>query len=250
MDIATLIGIVGALGLIVGAIATGGGLAGFIDIPSIVIVVGGTVMVAFITAPLKVVLGSMKVGMKAFFSSSPDPSENIRKLLELSETARRESLIALEKVSVPDAFMARGIMLIADGTEENLVRSVMQLDIDNMKTRHRRGMGVFKSMGTYAPAMGMIGTLVGLVQMLQNLDDPSSIGPAMAVALLTTFYGAVLSNVIFLPISNKLEQRSIEEANFMEITVEGVIGILNGEHPNILKEKLASFLEPKMRDGN
>ncbi len=250
MDLATLIGLVGSFGLIIGAIAVGGGLGGFIDIPSVIVVVGGVFAVTFVMFPMKTVLGSIKVGMKTFFASSPDPAENIRQIVQLAETARRESLVALEKANVQDPFLNRGILLVADGTEENLVRSVMENEIIYMKQRHQVGAAVFKGMGTFAPAFGMIGTLIGLVRMLQNLDDPASIGPAMAIALLTTFYGAIMANVMFLPMSNKLEERSREEAMYMEISMEGVLAILNGDHPNIVKEKLMSFLPPGQRESS
>ena len=249
MDIATLIGLIGSLGLIIGAIAMGGGIGGFIDPASFLIVGGGTFAVTFIMFPLKTVLGSIKVGMKAFFSSAPDPTANIRQIVQLAETARKESLVALEKANVQDPFLQRGILLVADGTEEALVRSVMDFEITAMKKRHLQGQNVFKGMGTFAPAFGMIGTLIGLVAMLQNLSDPSAIGPAMAIALLTTLYGAVLANAVFLPLANKLGERSNEEVAYMEITMEGVISILNGEHPNIVKEKLNSFIPPSQREG-
>lgn len=249
MDIATIIGLFGSLALIIGAIATGGSLAGFIDVPSILVVFGGTVAVAFIMFPLGTVLGSMKVGMKAFFSKPPDPMDSIDIVINLAERARKESLVSLEKVSIDNEFLKRGVLLVADGTEESLIRSVMEIDVDIMKKRHRTGQEVFKGMGNMAPAFGMIGTLIGLVRMLQALDDPSSIGPAMAVALLTTFYGAILANCIFLPLAKKLEERSNEEAMNMELMTEGVLSILNGEHPNIVKEKLNSFLPPSKRQG-
>lgn len=249
MDIATIIGLFGALALIVGAIAVGGSLAGFIDVPSILVVCGGTVAVAFIMFPLGTVLGSMKVGMKAFFSKPPDPLDSIDIVINLAEKARKESLVSLEKVSIDNEFLKRGVLLVADGTEESLIRSVMEIEVDIMKKRHRTGQEVFKGMGNMAPAFGMIGTLIGLVRMLQALDDPASIGPAMAVALLTTFYGAILANCIFLPLAKKLEERSNEEAMNMELMTEGVLSILNGEHPNIVREKLNSFLPPSKRQG-
>ncbi|MGE4298434.1 MAG: motility protein A [Desulfovibrionaceae bacterium] len=249
MDIATIIGILGGFGLIIGSIAQGGGVGAFVDVPSVIIVFGGTFAVTFIMFPMKTVLGSIKVTMKAFLGKSPDPSESIRELVGLADKARKESLVALEKVQISSPFLKRGIQMVADGTEESLVRAVMGLEIDYTKSRHRTGQNVFKGMGTYAPAFGMIGTLIGLVQMLQNLSDPASIGPAMAVALLTTFYGAVLANVVFLPIANKLTERSAEETTIMEMIQEGVISILNGEHPSIVKEKLNSFLPPDLREG-
>ena len=247
MDIATLIGIFGSLALIIGAIVVGGNVNGFIDVPSILVVFGGTIAVAFVMFPIGTILGSMKVGMKAFFSKAPDPIDSIDMVIDLAERARRESLVALEKVEISNPFMKRGILLVADGTEESLIRSVMEIDVEIMKKRHRTGQEVFKGMGTMAPAFGMIGTLIGLVQMLQALDDPASIGPAMAVALLTTFYGAVMANCLFLPLAKKLEERSNEEALNMDLMTEGVLSILNGEHPNIVREKLNSFLPPSKR---
>ncbi len=247
MDIATLIGIFGALGLIGGAIAMGSGAGGFVDVPSIVIVVGGTFAVAFVMFPLATILGAAKVIMKTIFAKPPNLNESIQTIIGLAEKARKESLVALEKVQVPDEFMKRGILLVSDGTEESLVRSVMEIEMAQMVKRHRTGQEILKGMGTMSPAFGMIGTLIGLVQMLQNLDDPSSIGPAMAVALLTTFYGAVLANCLFLPMAKKLEERSNEEALNMELVMEGVLSILNGEHPSIVKEKLNSFLPPSQR---
>lgn len=249
MDIGTLIGILAGLGLILGSIMFGGGaLGGFIDIPSVLVVVGGTIAVTFVMFPMGTVFGSIKVGMKTFFAKPQDPTELINLLVNMAETARKESLVALEKVAVDDPFIKKGVQLVADGTEEKLVRSVMDTEIAFMRRRHFQGQGVFKGMGTMSPAFGMIGTLIGLVKMLQNLSDPGAIGPAMAVALLTTFYGAVLANLFFLPMATKLEERSAEEALYMEIAMEGVIGILHGEHPSIIKEKLMAFLSPAMRE--
>lgn len=249
MDIGTLIGLLAGLGLILGSIMFGGGaLGGFVDVPSVLVVVGGTIAVTFVMFPMNTVFGSFRVGMKAFFAKSEDPTELIDLMVSMAETARKESLVALEKVNVDDPFIKKGIQLVADGTEEQLVRSVLDTEIAFMRRRHFQGQGVFKGMGTMSPAFGMIGTLIGLVKMLQNLSDPGSIGPAMAVALLTTFYGAVLANLVFLPMATKLEERSAEEALYMEIAMEGIIGILHGEHPSIIKEKLLAFLSPAMRE--
>ncbi|WP_027177649.1 motility protein A [Maridesulfovibrio bastinii] len=248
MDIATLIGIVGGFGLVVATIIMGGNAAGFVDPPSLVVVFGGTFASVFIMFPMSTVIGAIKVGMKAFFAKPRDPKAIIDQIVALAETARKESLVALEKATVDDTFLKKGIILVADGSDDVLVRSVMEIEIDFMKKRHFQGQGVFKGMGTMAPAFGMIGTLIGLVNMLSNLSDPDAIGPAMAVALLTTFYGAVLANIMFLPIAKKLEERSMEEALYMEIMVEGVVAIQKGEHPSIVKEKLQAFLSPAMRD--
>ena len=219
MDIATLIGLVGAFGLVLTTIFLGGNAAGFVDIPSVVVVVGGTFAVTFVMFPLGVVINAIKVGMKTLLFKSNDAQEIIHLLGKLAETARRESLVALEKVNIENQFLKKGVMLVVDGSSDSLVRSVMEIELDFMKQRHRQGQAVFKGMGTMAPAFGMIGTLIGLVNMLSNLSDPSSIGPAMAVALLTTFYGAVLANVVFLPMANKLEERSAEDVLYMQIMI-------------------------------
>ncbi|XPV75864.1 MAG: motility protein A [Desulfovibrio sp.] len=250
MDIATIIGLVGSFGLIIAAIVMGGSAGGFLDIPSLTVVVGGTIMVTFVMFPLGAIIGVSKVIMKAFFFKGHDPKEIIQQILQLAETARKESLVALEKVAVSDEYLQKGVMLVADGSEEQVVRAVMETEIEFMKRRHGRGQEILKGMGTMAPAFGMIGTLIGLVQMLQNLDDPSSIGPAMAVALLTTFYGSVLANVIFLPMATKLVERSNEDILFMEIMLEGVVSIQRGDHPSVVKEKLMAFLAPAMRESS
>ena len=247
MDIATLLGLIGAFGAIIISVMMGASPIGFYDAPSIIIVVGGTVSTALIMFPLSALGATFKALKKAFTTPKQDLEKNINEIVLLADKARKESLVALEKVSVPDPYMGRGVQLIADGTEEFLVRSVLEIEIDNLKSRHKRGQDVLKAMGTSAPAFGMIGTLIGLVQMLQNLDDPKSIGPAMAVALLTTFYGSVLANCLFLPMARKLEERSQEEVSYMEMTLEGIISILNGDHPMIIKEKLCSFLAPAKR---
>ncbi len=248
MDIATLIGLVGGFGLIATTIILGGNPGGFIDIPSVVVVIGGTFAATFVMFPLKTIIGTVKVAMKTLLFKSQDPNEIVRNITSLAEKARKESLVALEKVPIDDDYLKKGILLVADGSSEALVRSVMEIELDFMKQRHRQGQGVFKGMGMMAPAFGMIGTLIGLVNMLQNLDDPSSIGPAMAVALLTTFYGAVLANVIFIPVAKKLEERSEEDALFMQIMIEGVASVQKGEHPSVVKDKLQAFLAPALRE--
>ncbi len=249
MDIGTLIGLLAGFGLIIGSILMGGGLGAFIDIPSILIVIGGTISVTFVMFPMGTVFGAIKVGMKAFFTKSLDPNEIINQISSMAEVARKDGLVALEKVQTNNEFLKKGCTLVADGNNSETVRSVLEIELAFMKQRHSTGQDIFKSMGSMAPAFGMIGTLIGLVKMLQTLDDPSSIGPAMAVALLTTFYGAVLANVMFIPIAKKLEERSKEESLYMEIIIEGIVSIANGEHPIITKEKLKAFLSPALREG-
>lgn len=250
MDIATLIGLIGGFGLIGATVVMGGNAGGFVDVPSVVVVIGGTFASVFIMFPLATVIGTFKVLMKTILVRNQNPADVIRTLVGLAETARKESLVALEKVAIDDPYLKKGILLVADGSNESLVRSVMEIELDFMRQRHYQGQGVLKGMGTMAPAFGMIGTLIGLVNMLQNLSDPSSIGPAMAVALLTTFYGAVLANVVFLPLATKLEQRSNEDALYMQIMIEGVSSIQRGDHPSVVNDKLQAFLSPAMREGS
>lgn len=247
MDIATIIGLVGGFGLIITTIIMGGNAGGFVDIPSVVVVLGGTFAATFVMFPLKTIIGTIKVAMKSILFKSQDPNEIINTITGLAEKARKESLVALEKVPIEDEYLKKGVLLVSDGSSEALVRSIMEIELDFMKQRHRQGQGVFKGMGMLAPAMGMIGTLIGLVNMLQNLEDPSSIGPAMAVALLTTFYGAVMANVVFIPIAKKLEERSEEDSLFKQIMIEGVASVQRGEHPSVVKDKLEAFLAPALR---
>jgi chemotaxis protein MotA len=248
MDIGTILGLVAAFGLTISAIMMGSDVGAFVDVPSILIVVGGSFSTILIMFPMKVLVSTIKVLSKCFLYKTEDPRAIIEQIVQLADKARKESIVSLEKVQISNKFLARGVMMVADGTELSLLRSVLDIDISIMQQRHWRGQEVLKQLGTYCPAFGMIGTLIGLVQMLQNMDDPSSIGPAMAVALLTTFYGSLLANIVWLPMAKKLEERSNDENRTIEMMKEGVISIQKGEHPALLKEKLQSFLPPSMRE--
>lgn len=247
MDIGTLLGLVSAFAFVTIGIMMGSPLSAFVDYPSIMIVVGGSFACVAIMFPGKVLMSAAKMIMKCFIYKVEDPRSLIEQIVMLGEKARRESIVSLEKVQVSNSFMARGVMMVADGTELSLLRSILDIDISIMQQRHWRGQDVLKQLGTYSPAFGMIGTLIGLVQMLQQMDNPDSIGPAMAVALLTTFYGSMLANVIWLPMAKKLEERSNDETRNMELMKEGILSIQKGEHPSLVKEKLQSFLPPSMR---
>ncbi len=247
MDIATVLGIVLGFTFILIAIFMGGGIGAFIDVPSMMIVGGGTIAAILIMYPLGDVINSIKVAMKAFFGKPENPQDIIEKIVELAMKARKESIIALENEPIDHPFLKKGIQLIVDGASSELVKAVLWTDINYMKQRHKSGQGIFKGMGGSAPAFGMIGTLIGLVQMLRTLNDPSSIGPAMAVALITTFYGALLANLVFNPIATKLANKSEEEVMVKEMIIEGVLCILEGENPKIIRQKLESFIPPKMR---
>ena len=247
MDIATIIGIVLAIGMILASIFMGTGIGAFIDIPSIVLVGGGTAAALLIAFPLPTVIGAIKVFMKTMFGAPPNPQELIDQIVELAVKARKESILALENVQIDNPFLAKGIRLVVDGTAPNLVKEILDTEIKFMKQRHQAGQTIFGTVAAMAPAFGMIGTLIGLVQMLKNLSDPSAIGPSMAVALLTTFYGAVIANVFGVPVKTKLEQKSQEEAIIMEIIKQGVISIMEGDNPMIVRNKLEAFLSPALR---
>ena len=244
MDIATVLGIVSAFGLVFAAIFMGSGLIIFINVPSLLIVVGGTVGVTLIAYPLKDVLGVLKVVQKTLFTKNISVDELIKRFTGFANKTRKEGILALESEikDVKDEFLKKGVQLSIDGLEPQEIRDILDTEIDYVRNRHQLGAEVFTTMGTYAPAMGMIGTLIGLVQMLQNMSDPSSIGPAMAVALLTTFYGSIMANICCMPVAGKLRARSKEEMLVKEMTIQGIISLSNGDNPRILEQKLLAFI--------
>jgi chemotaxis protein MotA len=228
----------------------GSGLDLFINVPALMIVVGGTIGVTMINYPLKDVIGVLTVVKNAFFTRKSETGELIRRLMAFSNKSRKEGILSLESdlQSIDDEFLKKGVQLSIDGLEPVEIGNLLEVEMDFARSRHQLGAEVFTTMGTYAPAMGMIGTLIGLVQMLQNMDDPSSIGPAMAVALLTTFYGSVMANIVCMPIAGKLRTRSKEEMLAKEMTVAGVISLSNGDNPRVLEQKLHAFVPPKHRE--
>ncbi len=247
MDIATVIGLVFGTVILLSAIILGGSATLFINVPSILIVVGGTFATAFIRFSMADVINSVKVALNAFFSKLSVPQEVIQEIVNLANIARKNGLIVLEQQPINDPFLKKAIMYCVDGHEAEFIEEVLKKEVNLTVERHEVGQGVFKGMGDAAPAFGMIGTLVGLVQMLASMDDPASIGPAMAVALLTTLYGAVLANLFFLPLADKLELRSQEEERNRKLIIEGVLGILKGLNPRVMEEFLETFLPPKER---
>jgi chemotaxis protein MotA len=249
MDLATVIGMVVGIGLILSALVLGGAPMAFVDIPSVLIVVGGVLAVTFIMFPMRTVIGSIQVAIKAFREDTWNLDAIIDQMVTLSRLARTNGILALEDAEreIKNPFLKKGIQLAVDGNEEELIRFIMATDVSFTKERHAIGQKVFKQMGAMGPAFGMIGTLIGLVQMLRTLDDPSSIGPSMAVALLTTFYGSLIANLVCLPIANKLEFRSKEEALAKQVVTEGIISIMQGANPKVLKDKLEAFVPPTMR---
>ncbi|MBU3949182.1 MAG: MotA/TolQ/ExbB proton channel family protein [Proteobacteria bacterium] len=249
MDIATVLGIVSAFGLVFIAIFIGGGIKLFIDVPSLMIVAGGTLGATMINYPLGEILGVFRVVKNAFFTNNVESEGLIRIFVGFANKVRREGLLALEGelAGLKDEFLKKGIQLSIDGLEPREIKNILETEIDFIRSRHRLGAEIFTTMGTYAPALGMIGTLIGLIQMLQSMDDPGKIGPSMSVALITTFYGAIMANIICLPIAGKLRTRSKEEMLSKEMVIQGVISLSNGDNPRILEEKLKVFVPGSRR---
>jgi chemotaxis protein MotA len=253
MDIATIVGLLLATAAIVYSVVAGGGtFAAFVDYPSIACVVGGAVAVVFICFPLKTVLSIGKVTKVVFINKPSNIPELIETLVGLAETARRDGLLALEsKISdIKNPFIVLGIQMAVDGTRPEVIEEVMRTEIDSIATRHRDGKAVMDQAGRFAPAFGMIGTLLGLVMMLGNMDDPAAIGPGMAVALLTTLYGAMISNMFTIPFAEKLNFLNKQELLAMDIIVRGIMAIQSGDNPRVIEQKLNTFLHPKLRVGS
>lgn len=253
MDIATIIGIVVGAVMIVFGILTSGGVAAlgnFIDVPSIVITFGGTISALITSNSIESFISSLKAAGAAFKQPVLNEAETIRKIIELSNVARKEGLLALEEAgsNLEDEFMKKGIMLIVDGTEPELVRGILETELTCVEGRHKSVIGFWEFMASMGPAWGMIGTLIGLVNMLKNLEDSSTIGPNMAVALLTTLYGSMIANWIATPIANKLGANNAAEVQLKEVTIEGLLSIQAGENPRVIEEKLKSFIAPSKRN--
>lgn len=253
MDIASLIGMVlGAVMVVFGIISSGGvaAIGNFVDIPSIIITIGGSIAGLIGSYTMKDFISNLKGFGIAFKDPKVDHGATIAKIIELSNVARKDGLLALEDIarSLDDEFMQKGILLIVDGTEPELVRGILETELVNMDERHRSGATFFETWATLGPAWGMIGTLVGLVNMLKNLSDSSTIGPNMAVALLTTLYGSLIANWLCTPIANKLKAQNAVEYQLKEIVIEGLLSIQAGENPRVIEEKLKSFLSPSARN--
>ena len=242
MDIATLVGLLGGFGIIIGAIATGGDVMLFVNVPSVLIVVGGTFMVTLMQVSLGDFLGSFAIGLKAFLYKIDDPKKLIEEAVVLADVARKNGLLALEGKEISNEFMEKGIGLCVDGHDPSLVQKMLTKDIDLTIKRHEVGQRMFKNMATIAPAMGMIGTLIGLVQMLANMSDPASIGPAMAIALLTTLYGAIIANTFAQPLADKLARASQMEKTNKSLILETISGIQEGMNPRVLEQMLSTYL--------
>lgn len=252
MDLSTLLGIIGAFALMITAIAQGGGVLLFVNIPALIIVLGGTVGATLVHYPFKDVFITFAVVKKAFLNHREHPAERIEQLIRFAGKARKDGILSLQSMmnEVKDTFFLKGLQMAVDGQEPEALQEMLNLEIDYILSRHEKGGDILLAMGTYAPALGMIGTLIGLVQMLQTMDDPSTIGPAMAVALLTTLYGAIAANVLFIPLAGKLKTRSQDEILNKTLIAEGLSLILRGDNPRIIEQKLHAFVPPKDRKSN
>lgn len=252
MDLGTIIGILSGIALVLVTIITGGaGLANYISVQSVIVVVGGSFSAMLVANPLSRMLGIAKYIRIAMQTPDWQEEKIISDLVAFSERARREGLLALEDNldEVEDEFMRKGIQLVVDGTDPDIIKSILYHDLNEIQSRHESGIKIFEDWGKIAPAFGMIGTLIGLIQMLVNLGgDASIIGAGMAVALITTFYGALMANLILMPFKTKLEDRDKEETRVKEVVIEGILSIQSGDNPRILLEKLISFLPPAQRE--
>ncbi|MGI6129616.1 MAG: motility protein A [bacterium] len=251
MDIATIFGILSGLVLLGTALGRSGGLQVFWNVDSVLITVGGTIAATFINYPLDQILSIFKVVQHVFRRKLPQPEDVIAQLVYFTEKARREGILALEEEAdiLDDEFIKKGLHLVVDGSDPALVRNILETELAFVEERHKVSQGLFITMANLAPAFGMLGTIIGLIAMLRNLDDPSSIGPAMALALITTFYGSLIANLICIPIAGKLSIRSGEEILLKELVIEGVLSLQAGENPRLVEEKLKAFLPPKARDS-
>ncbi len=249
MDIATIIGLISGASLILWAIMSKTSIMTFVDGASIAIVGGGSVAAVLICFPLKNILGLAKVVKKTVFAKPQSANAIIADMVRYAEVARRDGILALENVvsEISDPFIVSGIQMAVDGTDPAMVEQMMISELETLGERHAEGKAMLESLGKYAPAFGMIGTLVGLVIMLGAMDDPSSIGPAMAVALLTTLYGSLIANLFALPLADKLGLRSQEELLLKSIVIRGIMAIQSGDNPRIVEQKLKTFLPHRLR---
>lgn len=252
MDTATIVGLVLGAVLVAFAILLGGDVIHYLSAPAFLIVIGGSTAATLTAYPLATFLKMPKVAMHALFSKPQDPRHLIQQLVELAEVARRDGILALESRSeqIQDDFLTHGIQMAVDGTDPEVIETIMETELDNLVTRHEAGKGLLESMGRFAPAFGMIGTLIGLIAMLSNMDDPSKIGTGMATALLTTLYGTLLANVVFIPLADKLALRSSEEVLCKTIIIQGVMAIQAGDNPRNVQSKLLTFIPPAIRQAD
>lgn len=239
----TLIGILAGFACVVIGIVLGGEISSFVNAQSVFIVLGGVISATLASFPMKRIRSLLKALKSAFMKDTADISEDAERLISMANTARREGILALEGSTdeIEDPFMKKGIMLIVDGSDPELIKGIMETDLEFVKERHAENRAILDAAATYSPAFGMIGTLIGLINMLKNLSDMATLGPSMAVALITTFYGSLLANMVFTPLSKKLKAIGNREYLRKELILEGLLSIQEGENPRIIREKLDAF---------
>ena len=252
MDLASILGLLLCLVMFIYGIIDNAGASNFgryLDLPSAIITFGGSFFAVMASFSLSDFTGGLKSFMLVFKAPSTDVRGMIQKIIDLSNVARKEGLLSLEEAAgdLEDEFMKKGILLIVDGTDPELVRGIMETELISTEDRHKSKINFWETLGAMGPAWGMIGTLIGLVNMLYEMDDPSSIGPSMAVALITTLYGSILANWICAPVASKLKTNNSNEIMVKEIRIEGLLSIQAGENPRVIEEKLKSFLAPSDR---
>lgn len=248
MDLATLIGLIGSFAFVIMAMVLGGDISMFIDTQSVMIVFVGSLFVVLMHFNVGQFLAAAKIAVKAFMFKIDKPEELIETAVEMADAARKGGFLALEEANVTNSFMQKGIDMLVDGHDATVVSQTLQKDINLTSSRHDSGISIFKMIGEVAPAMGMIGTLVGLVAMLSNMDDPKAIGPAMAVALLTTLYGAIFANMIAIPIAGKLTLRAEEERLNNTLIMDAILGIQEGRNPRVIESLLKNYLHSSKRE--
>lgn len=249
MDLGTIFGFIGTWLLILATLLLGGKLIIYLDVPSVVLVGGASITVVYFAIPAKAVKSVVAITKKAFFVTAMPIDKLIEDMVGYAEIARRDGILSLENAvkDIDDPFVVQGIQMAVDGTDPELIEQIMLTDLDNLVERHETGKFIFDTIGKYAPAMGMIGTLIGLVAMLSDLSDPASIGKGLAVALLTTLYGSIIANAVAGPIADRLSKRSAEEVLYKTVIVKGVMAIQSGDNPRVVEQKLRTFLPPSQR---
>lgn len=249
MDLGILFGFVGTWILIAWSLLASGDFLMFADAPSMILVVGASTTVVVYATPMRYVKQLFSIAKQGFFHSTDSVNKLIEDMVHYAEIARRDGILSLENTTkdIKDEFVVQGIQMAVDGTDPELIEQIMTNELDNLIERHEIGKGMFDCIGKYAPAFGMIGTLIGLVIMLKNMDDPAAIGPGMAIALLTTLYGAIIANAMALPMADRLARRSAEEVLMKTIVIKGVMAIQSGDNPRIVEQKLRTFIPPSER---
>jgi len=251
LDLSSVIGLIAGIVVVVVTIMISGSLAGYVDIPSIICTFGGAIAMTVMAFPANKLREGFAAVKYVFLYTETNAEDIIKSIIGLANIARKEGLLALEEAAqeLKDDFLQKGILLIVDGTDPELVRNILETELAFIEDRHKSNQGVYEYLGSIGPGFGMLGTLIGLINMLANLSDPSTVGPNMAVAIVTTFYGSIIQNMFCNPVINKLKLRSSQESLLKEVMLEGMLSIQAGENPRIIEEKLKAFMSPRLRNN-